>query len=95
LAHELGHFFEVQHPDEVFDATQSGQRRSVRADMWTLRNLDFSGTFRHRNPFHHKDLGYGSGSPGKLLTLKELKPDETLGAGSHVAQLRRSIRRGF
>lgn len=95
LAHELGHFLEMEHPDEVFDPTKKTQRRSIRADMWTLRNLDFSHFFEHRSPIHHRDLGYGPGSPGKLITLKDLKPDETLGAGSQVSQFRRRIRLGI
>jgi hypothetical protein len=92
LAHEIGHFFLMDHPDEIESGPQQ-TRDSVRGDMWTLRNVDFSNQFHHRNPPHHRDLGYGNDVNGELLTLKDLRPDSTLGAGSHVGILRRSARR--
>jgi len=94
LAHELGHYLEVEHADQVADPTKAGSRRSVRADMWTLRELDFSGTVVHKTLPHHRDVGYGDGQAGKLIWLKDLRPDGTLAAGSHVAQMRRRVRLG-
>lgn len=95
LAHEVAHYFAIEHTDEIFDFSVSGSRRSIRADMWTQRELDFSHTFDHESLPHHRDLGYGDGVSGKNIWLKDLRPDATLGAGSHVAQMRRRVRLGI
>ncbi len=94
IAHELGHYVDVEHADQVSDPSKAGQVRSVRADMWTLRELDFSGTVVHKTVPHHRDVGYGDGQAGKLIWLKDLQPDPTLAAGPHVAQMRRRVRLG-
>lgn len=94
IAHELGHYLDVEHADQVKDTSQAGSRRSIRADMWTLRELDFSGTVVHGTVTHHRDLGYGDAQAGKLIWLKDLTPDPTLGAGPHLAQMRRRVRLG-
>jgi hypothetical protein len=95
LAHELGHYVDIGHADQVLDFSKSGSVRSIRADMWTLRELDFSGTVVHETVRHHRDLGYGDGQAGKLIWLKDLTPDPTLGAGPHVSQMRRRVRLGL
>lgn len=91
LAHEIGHYLGSEHVDQIF---RDGDRKPIRGDMWTLRNLDFSHTFNHRNPPHHNDTGYGPQQPGMLIHLKNLRPDPTLGAGSQVDHKRRRVRLG-
>ena len=91
LAHELSHVLTTDHPD------QDNHGEPVRGDMWAQRCLMFSNTFRHRNPPHHRDLGYGTKSrgfpvEGQLITMKDLQPDETAGHGSHCAQMRAGTR---
>ncbi|MBE0617304.1 MAG: hypothetical protein IH608_05185 [Proteobacteria bacterium] len=70
LAHELGHFLDL---DRHGDEDNAGN--SVRSDMWSIRRLMYS-VFPPGAPAHRNDVGYGAGQYGALLSVKELPSEQ-------------------
>lgn len=78
LAHELGHFLDLDdHADEDPSAA------NLRSDSWSRRRLMHSfnpyGLAGDGTPTYQVDVGYGSYKRGAMLTMKDLSNDRTDG----------------
>lgn len=78
LAHELGHFLDLDdHADEDPSAS------NLRSDIWSRRRLMHSfnpyGFTGDGTPTRQVDVGYGSYRRGAMLTMKDLSNDRTDG----------------
>jgi len=72
LAHELGHYLDLQHYNENAAGT------TVRSDIWTERRL-MDAAFPSQDPPYHFNVGYGDGQQGVVIDLKCLRGDPTDG----------------
>jgi len=71
LAHELGHFLDI---DDHTDVDASGAH--VRRDIWALRCLMYSyNPYGNQNPSYRDTVGYGANRRGALITVKDLAAD--------------------
>ena len=65
LAHELGHYFHLEHTDDKYSV--KGNWR----DMWVTRSLLFAG-WPVTPPLWHNEVGYGAGQYGALIPIRDL-----------------------
>lgn len=70
LAHEVGHFFTLEHPDRR--SPTDAKPRDFRFDTWTLRMLMHNFNTRPPRTDWRNDVGYGVGRRGALVTMKDL-----------------------
>jgi hypothetical protein len=68
LAHEIGHFFTLEHPDRKSPPPNT----NVRFDTWAVRMLMHNFNKRAARTDWRNDVGYGATRRGCLITMKDL-----------------------
>jgi hypothetical protein len=109
LAHELGHFFSLQHPQisntnsiSLDSHTDNNNDNNERQDTWSMRSLMFDNTLINRTPptkanwSHFNDFGYGIKDAKNAYrgALIPIKSLDGSGADSCCAQARNYIATG-
>ena len=88
LAHELGHFLDL---DSHADEDAGGN--SIHQDMMSLRRLMYSG-WPPAAPAHRNNVGYGAGQYGALISVKDF-PNAVEFWDDEVARSRRRSRNPY